>query len=136
MNFAIAYVTVLIVFGIIDAIWITQVMLGHYRTMLGDIMIDNVRIWPALAFYFAFPIGIVVFAVMPGLREGSTLMAFGLGLLFGALCYATYDLTNYATIKVWSPSIAIADIAYGAVVSGVCAALAVLAVRAFNGGTN
>lgn len=133
MSVIVAYISILVVFGIIDAIWITQVAVGMYRTMLGDAMLDTVRILPAVIFYFAFPIGIVVFAVMPGLREDSVVSTIGLAMLYGALCYATYDLTNYATLKAWTPLVTVIDIVYGAVVSGFSAAVAFYAVRAVQG---
>ena len=134
MTFLIAYICILIVFGLIDAIWITQVAVGMYRTMLGDAMLDMVRIAPAVLFYLAFPIGIVVFAVLPGLKEGSVLTAIGLAALYGVLCYATYDLTNYATLKAWTPMTTVIDIVYGGVVSAISAAAAFYAVRAVQGG--
>lgn len=133
MSFVIAYVVVLVVFGIIDAIWISQVAIDMYRCMLGDAMVDRVRILPAVLFYFSFPVGIVVFAVLPGLRDESVLTSFGLALLFGALCYATYDLTNYATLKFWQPMVTVIDIVYGAVVSAISATIAFYIVRAVQG---
>ena len=133
MAHLIAYVTILVVFGIIDAIWLSQMAAKLYRPMLGDMMVDNVRIIPAVVFYLFFPIGLVVFAVMPALRDGSFLSAFAAGALLGALCYATYDLTNYATLKNWTLQVTVIDIVYGAFVSGVCSAVAVLAVQTVQG---
>ncbi|MEQ8825416.1 MAG: DUF2177 family protein [Filomicrobium sp.] len=133
MSVLIAYVTILIVFGIIDAIWLTQMANALYRPVLGDMLVDNIRILPALAFYLMFPMGIVIFAVLPALRDGSIMNAFVLGALLGGLCFATYDLTNYATLKNWSLHITLIDIAYGAFVAGVCAASAYYAVEFFQG---
>ena len=98
MTYVIAYVAVLIVFGTIDAVWLTTMGAILYRPALGDILAQSLRVAPAIAFYLTFPIGIVVFAVLPGLRAQSPLTAAALALLFGALAYATYDLTNYATL--------------------------------------
>lgn len=133
MTVLIAYLTILVVFGIIDAIWLTQMANALYRPVLGDMLVDNIRILPALAFYLMFPMGIVIFAVLPALRDGSIMNAFVLGALLGGLCFATYDLTNYATLKNWSLHITLIDIAYGAVVAGVCAASAFYAVEFFQG---
>lgn len=133
MTYLIAYVTILIAFGIFDAIWITQMASTLYRPMLGDMLLDNIRIVPALVFYFFFPAGLVFFAVMPAVRDGTTLTAFGAGALLGALCYATYDLTNYATLKNWTLQVTIIDIVYGAVVAGTCSALAYLAATLVTG---
>lgn len=133
MTHLIAYITILVVFGIMDAIWLSQMASKLYRPMLGDMMVENVRIMPALVFYLFFPVGLVVFAVMPALRDGSVWSALAAGALLGALCYATYDLTNYATLKSWTLQVTIIDIVYGAVVSGICAALAVVAVQTIQG---
>ncbi len=133
MTHLIAYVTILIVFGIIDAIWLSQMAGRLYQPMLGDTMVENIRIIPAIVFYLFFPIGLVVFAVVPALREGSVLSALAAGALLGALCYATYDLTNYATLKNWTLQVTVIDIIYGALVSGVCAVAAVLVVQTVQG---
>ncbi|MBU2532570.1 MAG: DUF2177 family protein [Alphaproteobacteria bacterium] len=130
MTFFIAYIAVLIVFGIFDAIWISQVALPMYRAMLGDALLDSVRIVPAVIFYLAFPAGVVILAVLPALKDNSVLTAVGMGFVFGLLCYATYDLTNYATLKAWTPATTIIDIAYGAVVGAATAAAGFWAVKA------
>ncbi len=70
---------------------------------------------------------------MPALRDGSALNAFMLGALLGALCYATYDLTNYATLKNWTLQITVIDILYGALTAGVCATAAYYSVKTFQG---
>lgn len=133
MSHLIAYLTILIAFGIIDAIWLSQMAMALYRPILGDMMIEQVRIMPAAVFYLFFPIGLVVFAVMPAVRDGSVFIAFGAGTLLGALCYATYDLTNYATLKTWTLQVTVIDIAYGAIVAGTCSSLAYLAVQVYAG---
>jgi len=126
-----AYISVLVVFGIIDAGWLSIMGNILYRPTLGDILLQNLRIAPALAFYAVYPIGVVVFAVLPALRSGSLAIAFLLALLFGAIAYATYDLTNYATLRNWTLQITLADICYGAVASGIAATVATLVARKF-----
>jgi uncharacterized membrane protein len=129
MSFLIAYAGVLVVFGAIDAGWLTLMGPIVYRPALAEILAPSLRIAPAIAFYLMYPIGIVVFAVLPGLRAGSAVTAFGFALLFGALAYATYDLTNYATLRVWTLQITLLDIVYGAFASGVAATAGLLLVR-------
>ena len=75
MTYVIAYVAVLIVFGTIDAVWLTTMGAILYRPALGDILAQSLRVVPAIAFYLSFPIGIVVFAVLPGLRAQSPVTA-------------------------------------------------------------
>ncbi len=131
MTYLVPYVAVLVIFGIIDAVWLNTVGKLLYRPTLGDILLDDLRIAPAVIFYLAYPIGIVTFAVMPGLRSDSSLLTFGYALLFGALAYGTYDLTNYATLRNWTPRIAVIDICYGALASGIAAIAAALVTQAF-----
>jgi uncharacterized membrane protein len=99
MTFIVPYVAALIVFGIIDAGWLDTIGKLLYRPALGDILLDGLRVAPAIVFYFAYPIGIVAFAVMPALRANSLPLAFCAALLFGAPAYGTYDLSNYATLR-------------------------------------
>jgi uncharacterized membrane protein len=130
MTYIIAYVVVLVVFGAIDAAWLSVMGPIVYRPALGDILVENLRVFPAIAFYAMFPIGVVVFAVLPSLRAQSPMNGASLAALFGALAYATYDLTNYATLRNWNLQITIYDVVYGAFASGVAATAAYFAVRA------
>ena len=129
MSILVAYITILIVFGIIDAGWLATMGPVLYRPTLGDILLPGLRVTPAIAFYAVYPIGIIVFAVMPGLRTGSLSTVLLLAALYGALAYATYDLTNYATLRNWTLEITLLDIGYGALASGISAAIAYFAVR-------
>jgi len=133
MVYIVAYAAALIVFGILDAIWLTTMTSRLYRPALGEILLDNLRFAPALVFYFLYPIGLVVFAAMPALRTGSAGTALLYGALFGLLAYATYDLTNYATLRVWTLQITLIDLAYGAVVAGLTSVAAYYAARWFAG---
>lgn len=130
LSYVIAYITILVVFGAIDAGWLSTMGNLLYRPTLGDILLPSLRVAPAIAFYLLYPIGIVVFAVAPGLRSGSNAVAFSLAVLFGAIAYATYDLTNFATLRNWTLQLTLLDICYGALASGVAAVAACLAARA------
>src|ERR1700693_1694373 len=127
MTYVIAYVAVLIVFGTIDAVWLTTMGAILYRPALGEILAQNPGGVPTIAFCLIYLIGIVVSAVLPGLRAQSPVMAATLALLFGALAYATYDLTNYATLRNWTLQITVVDIAYGALASSIAATVAFFA---------
>jgi uncharacterized membrane protein len=130
MPIAAAYITSLVVFVLIDATWLSTMGSVLYRPVLGDIVLPNLRIGPALAFYAMFPVGIVVFAVMPALRSSAIGTAVIYGLLFGAIAYGTYDLTNYATLRNWNLQITVIDIVYGGIASAVAGAAATFAARA------
>jgi uncharacterized membrane protein len=124
-----AYVTALILFGLIDAAWLGIMANVLYRPTLGDILLTNLRVGPAIAFYLLFPVGIVVFAVTPAIKTGTLSTAAAYGLLFGALAYATYDLTNYATLRNWSLQLTAVDIVYGALTTAAAGTFAAWVVR-------
>jgi uncharacterized membrane protein len=130
MAYLVAYVTVLLVFGAIDATWLSTMGPVIYKPALGDILAPSLRIGPAIAFYAMYPIGVVVFAVLPALRAQTPMTGAALAALFGAIAYGTYDLTNYATLRNWNLQITVLDIVYGALASGVAATAAYYAVRA------
>lgn len=129
MKPAIAYIASLITFGAVDFIWLSAMASRLYRPVLGDILLVDLRIAPAVVFYLLYPVGIVVFAALPALKSDSLGTALALGALFGLIAYATYDLTNFATLRNWSATITIADIAYGAIASAIAAGAAFFAVR-------
>ncbi len=110
-----AYFAALLLFAGIDMAWLTTMGAALYRSTLGDILLPTVKIPPAIAFYLLYPLGIVVFAVMPGLRAGSAGTAMLYGALFGLFTYATYDLTNFATLRNWTLKITLIDVAYGTI---------------------
>lgn len=130
MFYLIPYFVVLLIFGLIDAGWLSVMGKLLYRPVLGDILLPSLRAAPAVAFYLIYPLGVLVFAVLPALRTGSAASAFYLGLLLGAVAYATYDLTNYATLRNWTLLITVLDLCYGALASGIAATVATLAARA------
>lgn len=133
MTFIIAYVAILLVFGICDALWLGTMGPALYRPTLGNLLLERIRIVPAVLFYLSFPAGIVVFAVLPALKDGNLMTAAFLGLLFGAIAYATYDLTNYATLKAWTLQLTVVDIVYGALVTALSAAAGYQAARWWGG---
>lgn len=114
----------------LDAVWLTLTANSFYRRLLGDIMLDGFRPAPAIAFYLLYLCGIVIFAVHPAFATGKWTTAALYGALFGLLAYATYDLTNQATLKNWSTLVTIVDMAWGCVLTAVSATLAYLAAAA------
>lgn len=129
LTYLIAYAIALVLFGILDALWLSTMGAPLYRATLGDILLPTVRIGPALAFYLLFPIGIVVFAIAPGLRSDSPPEAALYGAVLGLVTYATYDLTNFATLRNWTLKITAIDLAYGMVVVALVAGLTTLILQ-------
>lgn len=111
------YLLTVPVFFAIDMLWLGIVAKDLYQKQLGHLL-GPVQ-WPAaIIFYLIFIAGILIFAVLPALEARSLVKAMMLGALFGFMAYATYDLTNLATLKNWPLQIALIDIAWGAVLSG------------------
>ena len=115
----IAYVATLVVFGIVDFIWLGFIAKDLYRNGIGHLMAESPNWIAAVLFYLLFIIGLVFFAVSPALDAGQWQRAALYGALFGFFCYATYDLTNLATLRGWPVSIVVADLLWGAFVSAV-----------------
>ena len=126
---AIAYFATLVIFLIVDFIWLSQVGPLLYRPVLGSILAPEPRMIPAVIFYGLYGIGLVYFAVHPALVDGQWQTALVKGALFGFFAYATYDLTNQATLSVWSTKITVADMVWGAFVSGVASTAGFLITR-------
>lgn len=118
----IAYPVTAIVFLGLDAIWLTTMADRLYRPALGRLMLDRFEVMPALAFYAIYLVGVIIFAVMPGLESRRWTTALGFGALLGLVAYATYDLTNQATLRDWPWRVTLADLGWGTVVTAVAAA--------------
>ncbi len=116
-----AYVCALVIFAAVDVAWLTIMAERFYRPILGDILSPNVDLRAAAAFYLLYPAGLMVFAIAPALKTGDLKTAAVMGALFGMFSYATYDLTNQATLRNWTVTLTMADIAWGTFVSGVAA---------------
>ena len=115
------YAATLVVFVIADMIWLGTTMSRVYRPTLGDILIAGGNLPPAVAFYLLYPVGLLIFAVLPALKNGSISTAIVYGALFGFFTYLTYDLSNYATLRNWTLQLTIIDIAWGTVLGAIAA---------------
>jgi uncharacterized membrane protein len=131
MPYAVGYLAALVVFAVVDGAWLYVMGQHLYKPTLGDILEPNIRLAPAIAFYLLFPVGLSIFAIDPALRSGSVSTALVYGALFGLFAYATYDLTNYATLRNWTLQLTLVDVAYGAVVAGLAAAAGYWAATTF-----
>jgi len=107
----------LLAFLALDAVWLGLIARTFYVRQLGHLLSAHPNWWAAIAFYPLFVYGLVVFAIEPSLQSGSWLKAAQLGCLFGLITYATYDLTNQATLKDWPLIVTIVDLAWGAVLA-------------------
>ena len=125
------YGATLIVFILADMAWLGTMVDRVYRPILGDILISGVNLPPAIVFYLLYPVGIMVFAVLPSLKGGSIGAAIAYGAMFGFFAYSTYDLSNYATLRNWTLQLTLIDIAWGTVLGALAAAAGISATTKF-----
>ena len=107
------YLIALIIFVIIDGIWLGFIAKDLYRKELGHLLASNPNWTSAVIFYLLFLVGLVYFVINPGIEKESIMTVVISGALFGLLTYATYDLTNLATLKEWPLKITIIDLIWG-----------------------
>lgn len=107
-----AYAACLVLLGALDAIWLGVAAAGFYQAGIGHLMAASPRLDAVLAFYLMYPVGILVFAVRPARNAAQ---AAGWGAALGCFAYATYDLTNLATLRDWPVLVSVVDIAWGTV---------------------
>lgn len=131
MQFLGLYAIAATLFVIIDAIWLSVVANKFYKDKLGHLLADKASLLPAVLFYAIFIVGLVFFVIKPGIEQGigSTIVR---GALFGLITYATYDLTNQATLKNWPVAVTVVDLIWGMVLSATICTLTVLIYRQFS----
>lgn len=112
------YFIALSVFLAIDMIWLGLIAKNFYAKQIGFLMKSNINWLAAIIFYLLFIVGLVLFVITPAMQKNSWLQALLLGSLFGLITYATYDLTNLATIKDWPVLVTIIDLIWGTTVAG------------------
>lgn len=115
----ISYALTFVVFFIVDMAWLGFIAKDLYKKYLGSFLSDQVNWAAAVVFYLLFIVGIFIFAILPSVEKDSLRSAITLGALFGFFTYATYDLTNLATLKGWPLSIVFIDIVWGSVLTGI-----------------
>ena len=124
MIYICAYLSTLAVFLLCDMAWLGTMASRLYRPTLGDIMLDSPNLPAATAFYLIYPVGLVIFAVLPALKSESLGQAALSGALLGFFSYMTYDLTNQATLRNWTTQLSLVDIGWGTLLGGISAAAA------------
>lgn len=125
-----SYIFTGLAFAVIDSFWLRTMYTRLYQPEIGELL-GGLRLGPAIAFYLIYIAGILWFAVGPALESGRWQTALVQGAVLGFLCYATYDLTNFATLKVWSLKVTLLDILWGTVLTGGAALAGWAATTAF-----
>ncbi len=116
-DFIIRFLVAGALFAVIDGVWLSFVANKLYRSQLGSLLLEKPNLPAAILFYLVFLVGLVVFVINPAVSSNDWKVALGLGALFGFVTYATYDLTNLATLKGYPLTITIVDLVWGTVLT-------------------
>ncbi len=119
MSFVKMYLIALVVFVLIDGVWLGFISKNLYSKELSHLLTNNPNWTAAVIFYLLFLVGLVYFVINPGIEQESIKTILISGALFGLIIYATYDLTNLATLKEWPVKITIIDLIWGTSLSTV-----------------
>jgi uncharacterized membrane protein len=125
-RYAVTYVATFVIMLAIDAVWLSTMAGPLYRATLGDMLLEKFRPVPAVVFYLLYVAGIMIFVLPRDAAAADWRQTALFGALFGLFCYATYDLTNYATVKPWTLTLTLADIAWGAALTAAGSTLGML----------
>lgn len=131
--FLATYLLCLCIMLVIDSAWLFSVIDLLYRKNIGHLMAINL-VWPAaIVFYLLYSLGVTIFIIMPGVQQSqkSLLEIFAYGALFGLVAYGTYDLTNHAVLRDWPLIVTVADMVWGALMTGSTSLLTVYIFRFF-----
>lgn len=128
MKFLLHFVIALVVFFAIDLVWLGLIAKNLYSKYLGFIMSDKVNWLAALIFYALFIVGLLVFVIEPALQNPDYVQLALRAALFGLVTYATYDLTNLATLKDWPIQITIVDLIWGTTLSTLVSIISVFII--------
>jgi len=126
------YLITLVVFFTIDIIWLGKVAKNIYQNEIGFIMADKVNWLAAIIFYLIFIFGLIFFVINPAIQKDSWLAACLMGMLFGFISYATYDLTNLATLANWPLKITIIDLLWGTTLGGLVSTISFYLIKLFS----
>jgi len=129
MDFLKAYVVSFLIFLVVDAVWLTLVAPKFYKSQIGHLMSDSPNLIAALIFYLIFIVGIVYFVLLPSLETHDFTKLIISAILFGFITYATYDLTNLATLKDWPIKVTIVDLIWGTSLSSIVSILSYLILK-------
>jgi len=130
MQIIVLYLTTALIFLLTDAVMLKLVLKPFFSGYLGNWLLEDIRIVPAVVFYLFYIAGLLWFVSIPALKSGVTFHALLGGALLGAMAYGTYEFTNYATLKNWSINMVALDLIWGTVLTGFSAYGGVLITKA------
>jgi uncharacterized membrane protein len=127
----IAYISSLIVMGVLDAGWLSFAVSRLYRPGIGHLMSDKPVVPAAVIFYLLYAAGVTYLITLPALAGGSLGSAVTRGAVFGLIAYGTYDLTSLAILQGWPVNVTVADMIWGAVITGATVGSSLLITQKF-----
>ena len=122
----ITYLSVTTIFLFIDIIWLSQSFSYIYQPNIGELLRENIIIFPAILFYIIYPLGATILVALPSLEKVLLKTIFINGFILGVIAYGTYNLTNMATLEGWSAKVVIIDMIWGGFLTGVSVLLGTL----------
>ena len=131
MKYLVTYAAAFLTMFLIDMLWLGVIAKATYANAMGPLLSPSPNLGAAAAFYLMFPVGLLIFAVLPQ-ADSPVWKAALMGALFGLFAYSTYDLTNLAVIKDWPLGLTFIDMAWGTLVSGIAATAGKLALDYLN----
>ena len=131
MTWITAYIFTAIAFVAIEFLWLGSIARKFYFSRMSHLLAGKMNYPAAAGFYAVYVVGLIIFAVAPAIEGGSWQTAATYGALFGFFCYATYDMTNQATLKNWPVAVTLVDVVWGTFLSGSAATIGYFATRAF-----
>ena len=120
-----------ILFLIIDLIWLSFSVKYFYKPQLSSLLNEKPVMWAAVLFYLIYVVGLAIIILQPAIKQDSIVQAFFTGIVFGIVAYGTYNFTNMATIRNWSPYVVLVDIIWGGFLTGTSSALGIYLSKKF-----
>jgi uncharacterized membrane protein len=130
LQYAAAYGASLVTFLAVDFAWLSIMSSRVYKPALGDLLADKIAIAPGIIFYLIYIAGVTILAVAPALERGGLGRAAFAAAVLGLVAYATYDLTNQATLRTWATHLTLMDMAWGAAATTIAAVAGFMAAQA------
>tara|TARA_B100002051_G_C16488972_1_gene511894 strand:+ start:105 stop:515 length:411 start_codon:yes stop_codon:yes gene_type:complete len=127
--FFVATIIASFIFLIIDVIWLSFATKAFYRPLIGNLLSDKPVIWAAALFYILYVIGMSLVVIQPCIDSGSVIKSLYIGFIFGLVAYGTYNLTNMAVLKGWSPTVVFVDMFWGGTLTAISASSGILIAK-------
>ncbi len=110
-----------LIFLVIDVIWLSIATKSFYRPLIGNLLTDTPVMWAAALFYILYVLGMALVVIQPCVDSDSILKTVYTGFIFGLVAYGTYNLTNMAVLKGWSPTVTFVDMFWGGSLTAISA---------------